>query len=159
MQSLLDFMEGYVPVVLEKGDEGYDMNEVREKFIASTLESGLLIVYPEDNQLQIDIDNNDHWLTFLRSIEVVARNWEDCDDIQIEVHPSKSGLPRRHVTIALPGKVDQWQRIALQACLGSDPVRELLSATRLMRGDVHPTLFVEKPKNQLTVDTSTDDEL
>lgn len=31
-----------------------------------------------------------------------------------------------------------------EAALGSDPMRELLSSIRLMRGDVHPTLFVEK---------------
>lgn len=40
------------------------------------------------------------------------------------------------------GSADHYE-VFLQAAFGSDPVRELLSATRLMHGDKHPTLFVE----------------
>jgi hypothetical protein len=45
-------------------------------------------------------------------------------DIRIE--PSRSGLPKRHITVTLVDPVSQIERLALQAMLGSDRVRELL---------------------------------
>jgi hypothetical protein len=32
--------------------------------------------------------------------------------------------------------------------LGSDPIREILSAIRIVKGDEHPTLFVEKGEGE-----------
>lgn len=124
------------------GDENYDINEVREAYILRVQQGGLRVVLPEANQLQIDIDSEEHLLSFMSALGVILRNW-DTEGIDVEAHPSKSGLPRLHITLTLPFEVSPWQRIALQAALGSDPTRELLSATRLMRGDSHPTLFVE----------------
>lgn len=140
--DLLDYFEGRAQQVKET-DEGYDMNEAREAYILRVELEGKRVVLPKDNQLQIDIDSEEHYAVFLRSAEVLLRNWLDGPDIQVEDHPSSSGHPRRHITLTLPFTVEPWQRIALQAALGSDPVRELLSATRLLKGDIHPTLFVE----------------
>lgn len=142
--QLNDYFSG-TPTVLSDGEEGYDMNEAREAYMLRVELEGKTVVLPADNQLQIDIDSEEHYVAFLRSAEVVLRNWSDACEIEIEEHPSTSGLPRRHITLTLPFAVESWQRIALQAALGSDPVRELLSGTRLMRGDIHPTLFVESP--------------
>lgn len=143
---LFDFMATHSCDSLTKGDEGdegYDINEAREAFITKVLEAGNTIVYPALDELQIDIDSDDHYATFLTSMECVCRNWDDAESITVECHPSQSGLPRRHITLTLPRTFTPWQRIALQACFGSDPLRELLSATRLIKGDIHPTLFVE----------------
>lgn len=141
--SIIEFLDDSVYGMKEAGED-YDLNEAREIFIARVESEGFRVVLPADNELQIDIDNGLHYATFLRNLESLARNMEDADEWLIEMHPSKSGPPRRHITIQLPGTVTPWQRIALQAALGSDPMRELLSSIRLMRGDVHPTLFVEK---------------
>lgn len=141
--NLIDYFEGRLPAIHD-GDEGYDMNEMREIYIARVEAEGKVVVTPSDRELQIDIDSEEHYAVFLRSAEVVLLNWGEACDIEIEEHPSSSGLPRRHITLTLPFDVTPWQRIALQAALGSDPIRELLSATRLMKGDVHPTLFVEE---------------
>lgn len=122
----------------------YDVNERREDFMARMISQGFKIVLPADNELQIDIDDDEQFEIFSRTSESFAKNWWlDADMPVVEVHPSKSGLPSRHVTITLPFDVTPWQRIALQASLGSDPMRELLSAMRLMKGDIAPTLFVE----------------
>lgn len=143
---LFDYFEKFgVKPSISHGDQGYDMNEVREKYLARVISEGYQVVTPLANQLQVDIDSAEHYAAFLHSAEVLLRNWKDAYIVDIEDHPSKSGGGRRHITLTLPFEVSPWQRIALQAALGSDPVRELLSATRLMRGDVHPTLFVEKP--------------
>lgn len=141
--SIVDFLSAYAPLQLKESDEGYDMNEAREIFIARVESEGFRVVLPNDNELQIDIDDDAHYATFLRNLESVARNVEDAAEWHMESHPSKSGLPRQHITIQLPLRIEPWQRIAMQAALGSDPMRELLSAIRLQRGDVHPTLFVE----------------
>ncbi len=140
--NILDYFQGRKPA-FKDGDEGYDMNELRQAYIARVVSEGKAVVIPSDRQLQLDIDSEAHYAAFLLSAEVVLRNWPDCDGIEIEDHPSSSGLPRRHITLTLPFPVTPWQRIALQAAFGSDPIREILSATRLMNGDEHPTLFVE----------------
>ena len=140
--QLNDYFHGTQPE-LGPADEGYDINEAREAYIMRVELAGKTVVLPANNQLQIDIDSDEHYAAFVRSAEVVLRNWSDACEIEIEDHPSSSGLPCRHITLTLPFAVNPWQRIALQAALGSDPVRELLSATRMLRGDIHPTLFVE----------------
>ena len=144
--DLLTYCESFAPNAergYERGDEGYDMNEAREAYMARVEADGCRVVLPCECQLQIDIDSADHYEVFLQSARVVLRNWDCATDITIEDRPSRSGLPRRHITLTLPFAVQPWQRIALQAAFGSDPVRELLSATRLMHGDKPPTLFVE----------------
>lgn len=134
-------------------DFKYDVNERREDFMARMIEEGYSIVLPKPNELQIDIDTDEQFAIFTRASESMAKNWWiDSGLPLVETHPSKSGLPCRHVTITLPFDVTPWQRIALQASLGSDPMRELLSSIRLMKGDVAPTLFVEQQQHALDLD-------
>lgn len=130
-------------------DQDYDFNQRREEFVKTVEQAGYEVVLPEPHHLQIDIDTDEQYEVFRKSAACLARNWKALGFRKglpvVEEHPSKSGLPRRHITIHLPFEVTPWQRIAFQAALGSDPLRELLSAVRLFRGDEHPTLFVEKP--------------
>ena len=60
-----------------------------------------------------------------------------------EIHPSKSGLPKRHIPVTLPFDVDAVTRILLQACLGSDGRRELFGWIRYIAGDNTPSMFLE----------------
>lgn len=120
-------------------------NETREAFITRMEAAGYRIVTPKSNELLVDIDSEEQYETFLANWEVLLRNQSTAFEAKYEEHESRSGYPRRHVIVTLPFDVSPWQRIAWQAALGSDPVRELLSAIRLRRGDVHPTLFVEAP--------------
>lgn len=125
--------------------EAYDINEARAVYIARMLAEGNKILYPEDNELLIDIDSEDHYNTFLNSFHILARECfeEYGQTLTWSEKESRSGYPRKHIYIRLPFEVDVWQRIAWQAALGSDPVRELLSSIRALRGDEHPTLLVE----------------
>ena len=60
------------------------------------------------------------------------------------VRPSPSGRPgRHHVVVTMPRPVSPMERIALQAILGSDPIREMLSWFRIERGIEEPTIFFE----------------
>jgi hypothetical protein len=109
---------------------------------------GLEIVLPDDNTLQIDIDSVEALGVFYRQLTVVEQHFKGTTHV---VKQSKSGKPGKfHITVTLPLQVDMYQRIALQACLGSDPLRELLSYVQAVHGDPHPTLFFEKKPALLT---------
>lgn len=113
--------------------------------------NGLRVVVPADGELQIDLDSEEDYQNHKAMMEVLSGR-----GVVYEYHeaPSKSGLPNRHITVKLlsgPGgrditlPLDPWQRIALQAALGSDPVRELLSCMRVFRNVEPPTAFLELP--------------
>lgn len=122
----------------------YDINQAREEYIKDRLAHGYRVCYPADNELQLDIDSEEQYAAWKKAEGIIARN--EVFTAVVEEAPSSSGLPHCHVRILLPFDVTPWQRIALQAALGSDPVRELLSCVRMLKGDVHPTLLVELPE-------------
>ena len=105
-------------------------------------EKGCRVVYPESNQLQLDIDNEKSYADFERRVlSVTSRlQWQ----MDIKMTPSKSGLPHRHITITVLGaEFNDWQRVALQLMFGSDPVRESVNAMRCAAGVENPScLFV-----------------
>ncbi len=101
---------------------------------------GLDVVYPKDNELQLDIDNDESFAQFEKLRDVVNHYWNILD---VEIHPSKSGLPKRHVTITTNTTLNVLDRILIQACLGSDRTRELLNYLQVLNGDAHPVLFLE----------------
>lgn len=115
---------------------------------------GLEVVYPKDNQLQIDIDNQ-HSYSLLQNMLCIVNKF--IGPSNYEEKPSKSGNPHKfHVTLTFEDhvKFTGIERLALQAMLGSDRVRELLGYVQEKNGDPHPVLFLEKtaPK-QLTSST------
>lgn len=99
------------------------------------------LVYPEHNQIQIDIDSEEAWQTHKELLELYESRFDYIR--KCVVTPSKSGLPHRHVTITLNNTVDAVERIALQAALGSDRKRELISLSRLEQGEQRVTRFFE----------------
>lgn len=103
----------------------------------------LHIVFPAKNELQIDIDTEQQLRTFTEVMEV-ARNKLDII-VSYKEQPSKTNDGfHYHMTVTLKKDIDDQTRILLQACLGSDPKRELLSYFRLTQGDPHPTMFAEQ---------------
>lgn len=114
--------------------------KTRMEFIKEVEACGEKIIYPSEWELFIDIDTeeqfNKHeqlWDMFLRF-----------NAAQRTIYPSRNGLPGRHIIVSLARKVSDYERITLQACLGSDQVRELLSLQRLHNNDLPATLFIEK---------------
>lgn len=123
-------------------DEPHDFSDLsEEKREEKCLAQNSRIVYPTDWEIQLDIDNEHSYLLFNNQIRI-ARQYLSI--VGIEEHPSKSGLPKRHITITLDYKVTPLERIALQACLGSDRIRELLGFMRLNLKQTNPTCFFEK---------------
>lgn len=123
------------------GDPCYEENS--EEFIERMEDQGYEIIYPAPNELLIDLDTEEDWKNF-KSHFYRLRN--EFPEMKFKDYPSKSGLPRRHVRVTMPFQMDNLERIAWQAVLCSDPVRELLSMIRWKAGYNHPTLFCEPKK-------------
>ncbi len=104
-------------------------------------DNDLLVVYPEPNQLQIDIDSDHAFSIFLEMKPLLEKYYgiHDC-----EIHFSRSGAPKRHITVTLTQPMSNYERIALQVACGSDRVREMLGLIQEKMTDPHPTLFLEK---------------
>lgn len=111
---------------------------------------GYDVLIADSTTLYLDIDTEDEWnhaqsflshsSRFVQLFGVRYWNWWE----------SKSGLPHRHVCVRLKEPLDALTRIALQAILGSDLIREMLNLKRFANGVEEPSrLFApkERPTN------------
>lgn len=134
-------------VMLEKSvRKEYQMNSTEpssQTAEAKAEATGMKIIYPESNQLQIDIDTP-HAMSIFRTMEPLINKFYKI--IYTEVKNSKSGYPKQHVTVTMENPVTNFERIAIQACVGSDRVREFLGVVQERNNDPHPTLFLEKTR-------------
>lgn len=118
--------------------------ESRQRYCARKKEEGYKIYYPEENELLLDFDDEESFQTFKRRIAIIER--EAKTDIKWTVFNSTT-KGHRHVSVKMPMKIENnYERIAVQAVLGSDPIREMLSLFRAWRDDPHPTLLARKEK-------------
>ena len=122
----------------------YENNETREEFIKNQIDAGFEVVYPQDNELQIDIDTQEQYRQFIQELFPILER--ELNGVIMKQTISKGGLPGRHIYIRLPFKIDTFTRIALQASVGSDPKRELLSSIQALNDDKKPTLLIEVKK-------------
>jgi hypothetical protein len=120
----------------------YDPNGMpnSQRAINVALSEGLTVRLPEANELLIDIDNEHSFMLFMKQIEIVKKYIGATGDTITE---SRHGLPGRHIVVTLDHDITETERLLLQACLGSDRVRELLGYVQMKNGDAHPTLFLE----------------
>jgi hypothetical protein len=117
--------------------------ENRKQYVNRMIEEGYEVIYPEDNEIQIDIDSDEQNERFLKQFEILEREFGYIKTISTI---SKNGLPGRHYRLFFKRNLSHIERIAYQAALCSDPVKELLSIFRLERGDDYPSLLVEVKK-------------
>jgi hypothetical protein len=133
----------------------YDLSD--EGANTAAKKKGLVIIYPKDNQIQIDIDSEEAFKEFQLRFEKLfdtplcmhqGENVISPGLFNIKTFPSSSGLPNRHIYITFQNRTfSALERIHLQSVLGSDPMRELLDTKRLFDGYTKtPTRLFEKPK-------------
>jgi hypothetical protein len=105
-------------------------------------EQDLEIVYPKVNEIQLDIDNKEAY-NYFHENKWILEQWFGIRAITERV--SKSGGDKRHITVELGTALTTVTRILLQAVLGSDRKRELLSFVMYAKGgEKKPTLLLEK---------------
>lgn len=110
----------------------------------SAQKTGERVVLPEPREVLLDLDTEEDWeqMNKMRGILAGLGLYLQV----VDTHPSKSGLPHRHVTLAAPRALTPIERVALQACLGSDRKRETLSLARIFLGDPAPATVFFEPK-------------
>jgi len=109
-----------------------------------------VVIEPADDfTLQLDIDSDEAYDQALMNIELLmslGREHAVMDLLVGEsmmVRRSKGG--NRHVTLGLRQALSVYERLALQAILGSDPSRELLSMAGIRAGKDQPIVLF-RPK-------------
>lgn len=112
---------------------------------------GLVCTWPTPHELQIDLDGPADRARFERAFSILS---EHIDVKNVEVTPS-SGGKGWHVRILLPFEVKDYERVAWQAAMGSDPVRELLALLSLHTGAGIPTVLFETEKIVALLKTKT----
>lgn len=129
--------------IRESVEKDYEAGNMPNSYRAllEAKQDNLDVVFPEANQLQLDIDNNHAFAIYQELLPIVEKYY---GVVTVKVTPSRSGGEKRHVTLTLLAPLNPFERIALQACLGSDRVREILGVVQAMNGDPHPTLFLER---------------
>lgn len=104
---------------------------------------GLVAVHPCHDELQVDLDTEADYVVFQKRLCTFQKH---VPIVQVRVNPSKSGLPHRHITVQLEENIEShWQRIAMQAVLGSDGNREMFNVIRTHGGGNAPSVFFELP--------------
>ena len=121
-------------------------DEVREELLARIERYGYLVVVPKEDELFIDIDTEEQHEEFQNRLMRFCIEYPNTRIVSDT--PSKSGLPHRHIIVSIgtPFESD-FERVALQSCLGSDPMRELLSFVRVWNDVLKPIVFFEKEAN------------
>ena len=129
-------------------------NPNSQRAIDLALAEGLTVVFPAANELLIDIDNEHSFQMFMKQMDILKKYVGATGDT---ITPSRHGLPGRHIVVRLDHDITETERILLQACLGSDRVRELLGYVQMKNGDAHPSLFLEAaPKPTLLLKGETE---
>lgn len=115
--------------------------EAAEKAAAA---KGLVLKFPADNELFVDIDTDTDFAVFQKQLATLMLH---VPVLGFDTTSSNSGGAHRHVVVRLGRNVvDDVERVLLQAVLGSDRLRELLSFVRIRSGvRVSPTVFFERP--------------
>lgn len=128
----------------------YSWNESNEARQAPAESLGLVVVHPRADELTIDLDSEEAFAIFEKNFEIFNRY------IAMERVPlylfSKSGPPKRHVYLRLARPLSDLERVALQACLGSDATRELCGWFRIHYKVESPTLLFETLENAAAIE-------
>lgn len=121
------------------------MSDLAEDPKKTADELGLEVVTPTVFQLFIDIDSDEDEGVMREMIETLVKNGVAVKEEKWQY--SKSG--NKHFYLSVPVSLSPLERICLQACLGSDRKRELLSLLRVwQKTEREPTVFFEKPQEE-----------
>lgn len=142
IRATIDFLYSILP----GQGSGYFGRDFRSRTAYDEAEDeGLIVILPEPNQLQIDIDNDWQYATFQKNFKSVEHFY---GKFRKEETQSKSGNPqKKHITLTArrDGIIfEPKERLILQMFLGSDHTREFLGLQRIKVNDPAPTLFLEK---------------
>ncbi len=123
-----------------------NLNESQERAIEQAEAEGMTVVKSSPTLLLIDLDDDEADAYFMERIQLVTDALNEHNVILTEVSrwPSKSGKGL-HIKMKLSQPLGVITRLLLQACLGSDRLREFLSLLRKWDGCAEPSLLFKPP--------------
>ncbi len=101
---------------------------------------GKVVVYPNRYQLFVDIDSDTDHMRFNDLVAIL----EQSERITHFAFPSKTP-GHCHIIVTLDREISPWERVALQAAMGSDRKRELLAILNARHGDPGTNCFFMDP--------------
>ena len=142
-------------MITQSEEKNYNVTKPNsQRALDEAARDDLDVVFPADDELQIDIDSDEAFAVYEEHFDIVQNH---IGVLNVTINPSRSGLPKRHITLKLKTNVSMIERLALQAMLGSDRLREILGYVQYKNNDPHPVLFLEKkPPKQLEGSTQSD---
>jgi len=115
--------------------------EAQELHTAAATSRGCVVVHPSPNELQLDLDSYEALGVFEANKSIFKSL---IVDVKRTASPSRKA-GRFHVTVTLCRPVrDHYERIMLQALLGSDITREAISWAEAQQGVDLPCRLFEK---------------
>lgn len=125
------------------------MSDLSEDPIIVAAAKGLVVVLPGPRELQLDIDDGESEETMTSMLAALANNG---DYFTVDKR-TKSAGGNTHVYLTIPAGWEDLTptlRVALQACLGSDRHRELLSLLRIVRNVPRPASCLFEVRQSVT---------
>ena len=117
------------------------MSDPKENAPDKAARLGMDLILPTDHELFVDIDAKYALDIFHQRFDLFKTV---CKDATKQYTKSKSG--NWHVYVTVPSQVFTMdERIALQAALGSDPLREMIATFHHKEGYQYPSVFFEHP--------------
>lgn len=121
-----------------------DISETIEDAKIEAMKNGCEVVGGDDHCLLLDFDTIDAKKQYERMRHKVVELWGIERE---ETWMSKSKHPaHQHMRVTLGRPLIPAERVALQAALGSDPMREMFAVRRLNLGIAEPSLLF-RPKD------------
>lgn len=131
---------------IKKTVEWDEYSETRAEYVERKTKAGFKIYYPEPNELVIDLDGEKEKQFFIERVQRLGMEI-GCN---YSIYPSETKGHYHAIVKIYEGdenvKLDRFERLALQAVLGSDLTKEMLSIFRIWNGDEFPTLLAMKPE-------------
>jgi hypothetical protein len=120
------------------------VDEFEEQMWDMAASLGRNVVLPKENELFINVNGWGPYETFRNNIEILKK----ICPLEWKIEQSPSGhLAHFHVTITIKRKVsDPFERIMLQALLGSDLAGEIMNYKAAVAGAKNPVCFFEMPQ-------------
>jgi hypothetical protein len=132
--NITEILEAHVPTI----EEEYHV-DTWEEGGKKALEAGFKIVPARKATVLLDLDTPEDVARYEAILERIQKPMGHAWGLkEVERWKSKSGVGT-HVHLEMTSDLNEYERVALQALLGSDPVRELISLMRMRHGVTHPS--------------------
>ena len=133
-----------------------DLNESQQDAIEQAEAEGMTVVRGSPTLLLIDLDDREALYYYDQRIERVtealAERGVGLKELERWYSKSGEGL---HIKMKLSKPLNVSTRLLLQACLGSDRIREFLSLMRKWDGSPSPSMLFKPPKKSGGVKKTT----